>query len=151
MGIFILISVFALNACRVSPDLEKERKKLLTIHENQRKAHFEKDVSLLLADGTQDFIEVNRGSAKKPSREESIKRFQAYFDAVDFIKWDDVKPPIFFFSEDATMATAVVEKLVITKQKLSGNKLDTAYYTWLSVYKKNNGKWQMAQIASTNK
>src|SRR5215213_2838674 len=147
----ILTLLLILDACKTQPNLEKEKQAILILHENQKKAHFEKNVSLLLADSSSDFVEVNRGLVKKLNRDESVRRFQAYFNAVDFVKWDDEKPPIFRFSDDATMATTVVEKLVITKQKFEANRLDTAHYAWLAVYKKNNEKWQMVQIVSTNK
>ena len=96
-------------------------------------------------------MEVNRGLIKKPSYSNSRKRFQSYFDAVDFIKWDDVSPPIFSFSDDGTMATSIVDKLVINKNKQEGNRLDTTHYAWLAVYKKINGKWRMHRMGSTNK
>jgi hypothetical protein len=149
--LFILILLAGIYSCKSSPDLEKEKKALLVIHNEQRKAHMEKNVPLLVGDGWPDYVEVNRGLIKRPSKEESMKRFQAYFDAVDFVKWDDVSEPVFSFSDDATMATTVVDKLVITKQRAQGNRLDTAHYAWLAVYRKVDGKWRMERMASTNK
>ena len=139
------------QSCNNHPDFEAEKKAILILHNEQRKAHMEKNAPLLVRESPTDFIEVNRGLIKKPTQTESIKRFQSYFDAVDFVKWDDVSPPIFSFSDDGTMATTVVDKLVITKQKAEGNKLDTAHYAWLAVYKKINGKWQMHRMSSTNR
>lgn len=143
--------LIAIQSCNTKPDLEAEKAALLVLHDEQRKAHIEKNISLLLRDSTVDYIEVNRGVIKKPSYAESSKRFQTYFDAVDFIQWDDVNPPVFSFSDDGTMATAVVDKLVITKQKTAGNQLDTTQYAWLAVYKKINGKWQLHRMGSTNR
>jgi hypothetical protein len=114
-------------------------------------AHLQKDVSLLLKDISADFIEVNRGLIKKPAHAESRIRFHTYFEAVEFIKWDDATPPLFTFSDDGTMATSLVDKLVITKQKALLNKLDTARYAWLAVYQKINGKWRMHRMSSTNR
>ena len=149
-NLFILFLSVILHSCKAKPDFEKEKQEIMKIHNNQRKAHMEKNVPLLIGDSLIEFFEINRGLIKKPSREESIKKFQEYFNAVDFVKWDDISAPIFSFSEDATMATTVVNKLVITKQKAE-NKLDTTYYAWLAVYKKKNGVWQMERMASTTK
>lgn len=122
----------------------------MLLHNQQRQAHFEKNAELLLAGGSEDFIEVNRGMVRKPTHEESVKRLQSYFDAVEFVKWDDVSPPVFSFSDDGTMATTIVDKLVILKVKDKDNRLDTTHYAWLAVYKKHNGQWQLHRIGSTN-
>lgn len=145
---FFLIIV---QSCNQSTDLEAEKQAILVLHEEQRKAHFEKDAALLMSQASPEFTVVNRGAIDKPTKEESIQKFQAYFDAVDFVKWDDVTPPVFSFSEDGTMATTIVDKLVITRQKQEGNQLDTTHFAWLTVYKKRNGKWEMESMASTNK
>lgn len=123
----------------------------MILHNEQRQAHMEKNVSLLFRDSLTDYIEVNRGLIKKPTNSESRNKFQSYFDSVDFIKWDDVSSPIFSFSDDGTMATTVVDKLVITRSKSGGNRFDTSHYAWLAVYKKINGKWRMHRMGSTNR
>lgn len=147
----ILFSLLAIaQSCSDHFDLEAEKKAILTIHDEQRKAHMEKNISLLLRDSLTDYIEVNRGVVRKPTYAESFKRFKSYFDAVDFIKWDDITPPIISFSEDGTMATSIVDKLVITRSK-SENRFDTTHYAWLAVFKKIDGKWQMHRMGSTNK
>ena len=151
-NLLILISMLASGySCTKHPDLEAEKKAILTIHDEQRKAHIEKDVSLLLRDSSADYIEVNRGVVKKLTYSENYKRFKSYFDAVNFVKWDDVSRPIISFSEDATMATSVVNKVVTTRSISEDNQLDTTYYSWLAVYKKVNGKWQLHRMGSTNK
>ena len=146
-----IISMMVIQSCTNSPDLESEKAAIMVLHNEQRKAHMEKDVSLLTKKGSSDFIEVNRGLIKSPSQQESIQRFQSYFDAVDFVKWDDVSPPVISFSNDGTMATTVVDKLVITKQKSEDGRLDTTHFAWLAVYKKQNGQWEMHRMASTNR
>ena len=146
-----MASMIVNQSCTHAPELESEKEAIMALHNEQRKAHMEKDVSLLIKNGPADFIEVNRGLIKSPSRQESIQRFQTYFDAVDFVKWDDVSPPVISFSDDGTMATTVVDKLVITKQKSEGGRLDTTHFAWLAVYKKNNGQWEMHRMASTNR
>lgn len=147
----ILSLLFVIQACKNSPDIETETKAILAIHDQQRKAHFEKNAELLLDDISTDYIEVNRGFVKKPSYSENLKKFESYFNSVDFINWDDVSPPIISFSNDATIATLVVEKFVVVRNKTEGNKLDTSQYAWLAIFKKINDKWQLYRMGSTNK
>jgi hypothetical protein len=139
-----------LSSCNsnLKPNLEVEKTAIMKIHVEQQKAHMEKNAELLLSQNDGTFYEVNRGKIKSPSRQESINKFTAYFESVDFIKWDDVTPPIFSFSNDATMATTIVNKIVITRHK-ADSKIDTTFFAWLSVYKKENGVWRMESIAST--
>lgn len=151
---YLLLQIILLavtQSCSKHPDLEAEKKAILAIHHEQRKAHLERNATLLLHSSSLDYIEVNRGIIKSPTQKESYQRFKAYFDEVEFIKWDDVTPPVISFSDDATMATSVVDKLVITKRISESNRPDTAHYAWLAVFKKVNGKWQMHRMGSTNK
>lgn len=148
---FIIGLIILGQSCIQYPDYDAEKKAIMLLHNEQKRAHIEKNVSLLLKDKHTDYIEVNRGLIRKPTNAESRKRFQSYFNEVDFIKWDDVSPPIISFSDDATIATTIVEKLVITKSKIEDNRIDTAQFAWLAVYKKINGQWQLHIMASTNK
>jgi hypothetical protein len=148
----VTLLIFATQSCtNTKVDLEKEKKEIMILQNEQRRAHMEKNAALLVGDGLSDFVEVNGGVVEIPARSENIKRFQLYFNSVDFIRWDDVAPPIISFSDDGTMATTVVEKLVITRQKLEDNRLDTTHYAWLAVYKKVNGKWKLHRMCSTNR
>lgn len=146
-----LLLMYTLQACHPVLDLDAEKNAILAIHRDQQKAHLEKNVALLLGDNSADYIEVNRGLVKKPSYTENFKKFTAYFESVDFVAWEDVSPPIISISDDGTMATSVVEKLVVTRAKAADHKLDTTHFAWLAVFKKINGKWQLHRMGSTNK
>lgn len=149
MLLFPCLLLFS-RCCHQQPDLEAEKRAILAIHEDQRKAHLAKDVALLLGDSIPDYIEVNRGQVKMPGYAESAERFKSYFDAVDFIRWDDLSPPVISFSDDGTMATSVVNKLVITRSTSADHRLDTTHFAWLAVFKKTNGKWALHRMGSTN-
>lgn len=151
LGFFSVLLLCIFQSCQTKPDLDAEKKAILALHYEQQKAHLEKNVALLLGDSTADYIEVNRGRVKKPAYSENFKRFTAYFESVDFITWEDIAPPVISISDDATMATAVVEKMVVTRARSGDRKLDTAHYAWLAVFKKRNGKWQLHRMGSTNR
>ena len=150
---FLMIAAIFLSgqSCNNTFNLDKEKEAIMVLHNQQRKAHMEKNADLLLGDVLQDYIEVNRGVVKRPTHAESVARFQSYFNSVDFIKWDDLAEPVFSFSDDGTMATTVVQKLVVTKDKTGSNRIDTTHYAWLAVYRKVDGKWKLKSMASTNK
>lgn len=148
--VFFLVIELTIS-CSGRANIEEARAEIMRMHNNQRIAHMQKDVALLLSDSIGDYMEVNRGGVNRPTNSESTQRFQAYFDAVDFVKWDDISEPVITFSDDATMATTVVKKLVITRDKSDSSRVDTAQYAWLAIYKKVNGKWGLHRMGSTNK
>lgn len=115
----------------------------------ERKAHLSKNASLLFSNDADTVLEINRGIVRKISPEQGRQRFQNYFNSVDFVKWDDVAEPIFHFSEDSTMAVVTIQKLVVIKEHGSVTN-DTTNFAWTSVFCKNNGKWKLQVITSTN-
>lgn len=121
---------------------------LIELHELQRTAHFTRDAKLLVSIMSDDFTEINKGKIKFPKKEDLINRFQAYFDAVTFIEWDDINPPIITISEDATLANMIVNKRV--KLKNQDGREETTIFAWLATFKKINGKWLLTGITSTN-
>lgn len=147
---YLVLIPIMVYSCKQVTGFKEDKQAILELHEAQRKAHFKKDIAFFAHhSNTEDFIEVNRGLVRKPKPSEIAVRFENYFNSVDFIKWDDVTNPIISFSDDGTMATVVVDKLVVVRE-LATNKIDSVKYAWLSVYKKQNGQWLMHRMGSTN-
>lgn len=123
------------------------------LREEHRNAHFDKDAAKFVATFTKDFISVNKGVISRPSREESKDLFQGYFDAVEFVKWDDVAEPEIRFSDDGSMAYVVTEKQVdLTYPGSEGQTyLDQTRFAWIAIYRKTDSGWKVEAIASTNK
>jgi hypothetical protein len=114
----------------------------------ERTAHLTKNVSMIIGDDT--VINVNKGIVNYGTPESGRQRFTKYFSSVDFVKWDDVAPPIFIFSGDSTLAVVHVQKQVILKEP-GGIETDTTDFAWTAVYQKINKKWGMVSVTSTNK
>lgn len=78
--------------------------------------------------------------------------FDAYFRSANFISWDDKKPPVVRFSNDASVAYVAVEKLEVLESIAAAGKTvrETTHYAWMLVYKKIKGVWKRDAIASTN-
>ena len=134
-------------------DYEKEKKAILELNAHSREYHFKKN-ALAMSDMSSDsFLVVNGGKISRPQREDQLKTFTNYFNSVDFVRWDDLNEPIIRFSRDASVAYVAVEKIVILKQLNTSNKevLDTSYFAWISIYKKDRSGWKLDAIASTRK
>lgn len=155
-----IITIGLLTAClwsctpnQVPFDQAAAEKEILKLHQAQRDYHFQKDSVAFAQQMGLDYISVNRGQITRPSRADNIKRYNNYFSAVEFVKWDDVTPPVIRFSADGTMAYTVVDKEVIVEYKISETEtvLDSGYYAWVAIYKKQAEGWELDCVASTNK
>ncbi|WP_210465917.1 YybH family protein [Rufibacter roseolus] len=150
--VFLLFFLVAFS-CSDKTGAEEDKAQLLKLHAQQRQAHFAKDAKAMFARSSPDMISVNAGKIHMSSGQSDTEVFQNYFNSVEFKKWDDVKPPIIRFSEDRSLAYAVVDKLVVltTKDSTGRNIEETTHYAWVSIYRKQkNGDWKLECIASTN-
>lgn len=152
--LFIAIIMLNLPACAPKNyDHTKDKEDILALLRQERKAHFEKNASLFVLEFSDSMISVNKGKVTTAPMEEQRKRIQGYFDAVEFIKWDDVKEPHIRFSDDGSLAYAIIEKQVILSSADSLNRkvLDTTDYAWVSIYRRSADGWKVECNASTNK
>jgi len=151
MTSFLLLSFLA--ACNSKPDLEKEKKTILSMLQTERKAHFERNVDMFISELADGMISVNGGEVSTDTKDLHKKRIGNYFGSVQFIKWDDTAEPIIRFSDDASLAYAIVQKdVILTYRGSSGKALnDTTHYAWASIYRKQNGEWKVECNISTNK
>jgi ketosteroid isomerase-like protein len=126
---------------------------LLQLHEQQRAAHFNRDARQLVSSFADDFTNISAGKIERPSREQSLSRFQTYFDHSTFLEWDDIAPPVIKVSKDASMAYVIVYKRVRVKSldEKGATQEVTTVFSWMATYEKQKGKWALAAIASTQK
>lgn len=142
-----------LVACNSKVNIEKEKKAILAMLQKERKAHFDRNVELFTSEFADGMISVNKGKVSIDSKEEHKKRISNYFGSVQFIKWDDTAEPIIRFSNDGSLAYAILQKDVIVTYPDSTGKAfnDTTHYAWSSIYRKQNSKWKIECNISTNK
>ncbi|MEM7103365.1 MAG: hypothetical protein AAF502_09570 [Bacteroidota bacterium] len=148
----IILSATFYNCTEATFDEAAAKAEILELHHLQKKFHVDKMVdefANLLAD---NHISVNRGRISAPTREENAKRFSSYFSAVEFEKWDDLKPPVIRFSDDGSMAYTIVNKEVtVTYDGEEDQKVrETVEYSWVAIYKKYPDGWKIDCVASTN-
>lgn len=134
-------------------DLEKEKKKILKLHHQQRDFHFQKDSIGFANIFTDDFVSVNRGTITSPKKSATISRYHAYFSSVEFIKWDDVSEPIIKFSEDGKLAYTHVDKIVKVRylSTKDSTSVGETHFAWTAIYRKINDEWKIESVTSTNK
>jgi hypothetical protein len=150
--VFILYGVLSGCHAPIVPDLEAEKQVILQLEADQHEFHIKENAKALVDLFSDDLISVNRGIIDHPERANSLKRFKAYFDRVEFVQWDDLAEPIVRFSKDGSLAYVVVDKIVVVKTLDVDNRelVDSTHFAWVSIYHKESEGWKLDCIASTN-
>jgi ketosteroid isomerase-like protein len=121
---------------------------LRAVLQAEREAHLARDAARFVAGFTDSMTSVNRGTVSRLARDDYRARFQSYFDAVEFEAWDDRAPARIVISEDGSLAYAIVEKTVRTRD---ADTTATTEFAWVSIYRKVGGRWLLECNASTNR
>lgn len=151
--LYCLLALSLLFSCNTKTDLSKEENEIRELLQQERKAHFARDVDLFVSEFADSMISVNKGKVTIMSPAQNKLRIEPYFKSVEFIKWDDVEKPQIKFSDDGTLAYAVVQKQVILSYPDSLGKpfIDTTDYAWVSIYRKQKSGWKVEANISTNR
>jgi len=138
--LLFLLPVFV--ACNSKPDLEKERKTILSMLQTERKAHFDRNVDLFVSEFADSMLSVNKGVVSALTKDEHKERIGKYFGSVQFVKWDDTAEPVIRFSNDGSLAYAIVQKdVIVTYPDTTGKEFnDTKHYASSSIYRKQSGE-----------
>jgi hypothetical protein len=133
--------------------LASDRSELLRLHLRARDAHLQHRADWLVAEWADSLFSVSHGRVNVGRASEGQAKFQEYLDAVDFQAWDDIVPPRIRISPDGQRAFVIVEKRVhLTPRDSSrGAEPERVRYAWMSVYEKQDGRWRLAAIASTER
>lgn len=148
-GILLAFAVLSMSCASQHAD-HGARADLVRIQALQRRAHLEKNVDLLTSIFADDFISVSNGVISRPNREESRARFQAYFDSVEFVAWDDITPPVIRVSPDGSLGYVLVHKRVRLREVSTGQERETEF-AWVEIYERKQGPWQLTMVVSTRK
>ena len=143
------------QACTNSIDIDKQNETIAikALLQQERKAHFDRDVNLFMSEFADGMISVNKGKVSVATPQENKERIGNYFSSVKFIKWDDLAEPVIRLSDDGSLAYAIIQKQVILSRMDSLGKsfTDTTDYAWVSVYRKQKGEWKVECNVSTYK
>lgn len=148
----ILTGVWMFSCSPIIHNSKRESEQdILSLHHAQRLYHFNKDSLAFVQQIAADFISVNKGKITMPTQQELLSRYHGYFSAVEFIRWDDVNPPILRFSNDRSLAYAVVDKLVVLKYLNHDGQSteETTHFAWTAIYRKQGRAWKIECVTST--
>ena len=148
---FVVLAAAALLGAPAAVDLEQEKRELLRLGDAARAAHMAYDAAALVAPHAEGFVSVSDGQVHRPSKVQSSAMFRRYFDGVVFRMWDDIAPPVVTLSDDATLATVLVQKRVrLTPKAAPDGPVTETDWAWLETWRKQDGAWRMQMIVSTS-
>lgn len=118
---------------------------LLSLHKDERRAHFDHDVKFLLVHVAPQLLDVRDGKVNRMSRDDVRDKFEKYFKQSQFSAWDDVEPPIVRASSDGKIGWMIVPvRIAYNETDASGRKISqNTVGAWMSAYEKQNGTWVM--------
>lgn len=127
------------------------RDELAALAAQARDAHLNRDAALMVSVFADDMVAISRGEVRRASRDSDRERFEAYFGSVDFLAWDDLEPPVITLSDDGSMATVRVRKLVRVRPRGQADApVSETRFAWLEVWRRVDGRWEMTANVSTN-
>jgi hypothetical protein len=153
----VLISSAFLTSWKAVPETSKKTAQqqgeieLLSLHKEERRAHFDHNVKFLLAHVALQLVDVRDGGVNRMSRDAVRDKFAEYFKNAQFLAWDDVESPIVRVSEDGNMGWMIVRvRIAYTETDTSGKTTnENTVGAWMSSYEKQNGTWIMTAVTST--
>jgi hypothetical protein len=161
-----LIAILMLQGCNQSPpasdksdsemapavDLDTEKTALLKLQAVEQEAHLTEQPALLVHMLSDTFCQVKNGEVKYFSQDEMTDHFVKYFYSVEFVTWNDIKPPVITLSPDGLMAHILVTKeveLILSEQDKPTR--EKTNYAWTELWKKKNGQWKLHTVTTTEK
>ena len=149
-SIYIFLFLVMFIACQ-QPENINDLATLLQYQKDEQRSHLEKDPELLIRNSIDTLIQIRNSKVSGYSRQDMRDRFSQYFNAVEFISWEDIVPPVFTFSDDSTMAHIMIQKRVILYEIADTTKtIDTTNFAWTELWRKKNGEWKLHVVTTTD-
>jgi hypothetical protein len=143
----LMLVIIILTSCQTKHTNEEE--KIRELLKREKTAHLTENVDMFVSEFAEGMISVNRGVVTQFTKEEHQQRISRYFNSVEFTKWEDSAEPIIKFSDDQSLAYAIIQKQVIITR--NNSQPDTTDFAWISVFRKLNDEWKVDCNVSTNK
>jgi len=149
---YSVAAVISFSACTPpQPDLAREIEALRALQQQEQTAHLNEEPALLVNMLNDTLTQVKNGVVSYFTQDQMTERFINYFDAVEFIKWEDTQPPIYTISEDGTMAHLLIRKQVeVTYDKDGATTREVTDFAWTELWKKKEGNWKMYTVTTTD-
>lgn len=142
-----------LIACSPSkPDFTEELKALADLQKEEQIAHLQEEPARLVNMLHDTLADVKDGVVSYYTKDEMTTRFVNYFDTVEFIRWEDIQPPVYKLSDDGTEANVSIRKLVEVSIENNGDSnREITELAWTELWKKKEGKWKMYRVTTTER
>ena len=134
-----------------APELGAEKAELLRLLAQDRRAHFETSVDLLMERTPDTMISVSNGAVRRIAKADFRQMFVGVFRGATYQEWEPIEEPIVRISNDASMAW-IITRLRVRRLKTQddGNgQLESFTYAGIMTYEKRNGRWMKVANVST--
>ena len=149
----LLIAALLLSSCQQRADREELREEILGIHQELIKAHLEKNPELLVNNLSDTYISVKEGDILRPGKDEVRAGLTDYITNTTFTEYKDLQEPVIGFSDDGTVAWAIVKvKVKGYRKQEDGSERETDFTcAWLTIYRRVKNDWVVDVEVSTFK
>ncbi len=148
-GLFVICSIFACSPPKA--DIAKELITLGELQKQEQAAHLQEEPALLVNLLSDTLVQIKNGQVTSFTKDQMTSRFMQYFDAVEFIKWEDSQPPVYSISDDATMAHVLIRKHVeVSIETDSMPSREITDFAWTELWKKKDGRWKLYMVTTTD-
>ncbi len=130
---------------------QRDQQALLSILDDDQRAHLQTDVALLVSNIADELISVSGGEILRHSRADVAALFTQVFAGATYQYWADTQPPVIRISDDGTLAW-VARRVEVRRSSTMTDGLtqQSAFVSaYTSSYQKENGVWKMDSVAST--
>lgn len=135
----------------LSHDAEGEGRRLLQLHADERRGHFDLDPQLVFGRADDPWLYIRSGQFQRVPREAAMDRLRQSFEGVTYHEWEDLEPPVVRVAADGSMgwiATRVGVRL--TRADASGAQQEYSFvYAGIDTYEKRDGDWVRVANVST--
>jgi hypothetical protein len=151
--LFFMYIIFV-HACapkQDAVDLAAEINTLSLLQKQEQDAHLQEQPALLVNMLHDTLMQVKNGVVSYYTKDQMTERFIKYFESVEFFKWEDTEPPVYTFSDDASMASILIRKQVILNDVTGPEPVrDTTQFAWTELWRKKEGSWKIFQVTTTD-
>ena len=129
--------------------LAQEHTDLLALNDIQQKAYLECNAELLASTLSDTVISIQDGDIHLAKSAEIYEQFLAHFQAVNYLRWEDIAAPVIHLSKDGTQGSMIVKKLAVMQHLEEAGEIEAIIYAWQSSCRKENGKWKIYSHITT--
>lgn len=148
--IWIISGICLVTCTSPKTDHSSELQALADLQKQEQAAHLQEEPAVLVNMLNDTLTEVKNGVVSYHTKDEMTTRFVTYFDTVEFIKWEDIQPPVYKLSEDGTEANVSIRKHIeVSIENGGASNREITDMAWTELWKKKNGRWKMYMVTTT--